>query len=197
MEYKKTLLGAASLLALTAAASAAPADATVSRQQDQRNVQSARVAEVPTDLTSDPLFELIARTGGALTVEAIEKAIPQMFVNATADQLRQTPEILNSLASLGVSASTLERAKEILMALVASAQVTDEMRASITSRLQADPRAVQLAQQRPRCDPRTGRLVNGRCEPLATGSTRDRDPNSTGQVPGGTPGVGRGGGYGN
>jgi hypothetical protein len=186
VEYKKTLLGAASILALTAAAST-PADATVSRQQDQQNVHSTRVAEVPADLTSDPLFELLARTNGSVTAEAVESAIPQMFANASADQLARVPEFLSSIATLGASTATLDRAKEALVAVLASADVTDEIRDSIKGRLEAGLRPVQVA-QRTKCDPRTGRLRNGRCEPLGTGSTRrggDRDPTTTGQVPGG------------
>jgi hypothetical protein len=189
VEYKKTLLGAASILALTAAASA-PADAAASRHEDQQNVRSTRVAQVPADLASDPLFDLLARTNGAVTAEAIEKAIPQMFSNATAEQLLNIPEFLSNIATLGASASTMERAKEALMAVVGSAELTDEYRDSILNRLEAGVRPVQLAQ---RCDPRTGRLRNGRCEPLSTGNTRNnnntnnnqRDPGTTGQVGGG------------
>jgi hypothetical protein len=183
---KKIFLGAASILALTAAAGT-PADATISRPQDQQNVHSTRVAEVPADLTSDPLFDLLARTNGSLTAEAIEKAIPQLFAHPTADQLRNMPEFLSSIASLGASATTMDRGKEALMGVVASAELTEEFRDSIRKRLEAGLRPLQLA-QRKRCDPRTGRLRNGRCEPLSTGSTRrgnDREPGTTGQVSGG------------
>jgi hypothetical protein len=191
VEYKKTLLGAASILALTAATST-PADATLSRQQDQQNVHTTRVAEVPADLTTDPLFDLLARTNGSVTAEAIEKAIPQMFGNATAEQLRNVPEFLSSIATLGASTATLDRAKEALAAVVGSAELTDEFKDVILSRLQAGLRPVQLA-QRQRCDPRTGRLRNGRCEPLSTGSTRDNNNNNQGREPGTTGQIG--GGY--
>jgi hypothetical protein len=66
--------------------------------------------------------------------------------------------------------------------------VSDDVRAAITERLEAGLRPVQIA-QRTKCDPRTGRLRNGRCEPLGTGNTRrsggDREPGTTGQVSGG------------
>jgi hypothetical protein len=160
----------------------------MSRQQDQQNIQSARVAEVSADLTSDPLFDLLARTNGSVTAEAIEQAIPQMFARATVDQLRNIPEFLNTVATLGASKSTMERAKRALMGVVGSAELTDELKDGILNRLEAGLRPVQLA-QRTRCDPRTGRMRNGRCEPLSTGTTNEnnqgRDPGSTGQIGGG------------
>jgi hypothetical protein len=163
----------------------------MSRQQDQQSIQSARVAEVSADLTSDPLFDLLARTNGSVTAEAIEQAIPQMFARATVDQLRNIPEFLNTVATLGASKSTMERAKTALMGVVAAADLTDEFKDGILNRLEAGLRPVQLA-QRTRCDPRTGRMRNGRCEPLSTGTTNDnnnnnqgRDPGSTGQIGGG------------
>jgi hypothetical protein len=197
VEYKKTLLGAASILALTAAASV-PADAAASIQQDQQqNARSARVAEVPANLASDPLFDLLARTNGSVTAEAVEGAIQQMFANPTPDQLRNFPEFLRSIATLGASAGTLDRAKDALSKIVASAEMSDATRDSILGDLQAGMRPVQFAQTtRRNCNPRTGVWRNGRCEPLSTGNTgQPRDPATTGQVPGGPPGAPPGGGY--
>jgi hypothetical protein len=183
---KRALLRAASILALTAAVSGS-AEASTSGQDDQQNIRSAPIAEIPADLAADPLFDLLVRTNGSMTPEAVGNAIPQMFTGASAEQLNKLPQFLTSIAHVGASARTMDRAKETLMAVVASADLSDEFKDAILDRLEADLRPVQLA-QRTRCDPRTGRIRNGRCEPLTTGNTRrgnDRDPGSTGQVSGG------------
>jgi hypothetical protein len=169
VEYKKALLGAASILALTAAVET-PADASVERQQDQQVVRSSR-AEVAADIASDPLFELLSRTNGSVTEEAIEGAIQQIFAAPSSEQLRKLPEFLNGIATLGASANTLERAKEALLAVVASADINDATRESLNSRLESGTRPVQLAQVRRR-------------DPQSTGTT-GRDPGTTGQVGGG------------
>lgn len=154
MEYKKALLGAASILALTAAVEN-PADASIARNASQESAKSVRTAEVAPDLYSDPLFDLLARTNGSTAADVVEKAIVDMFGNAGAEKVTAFPEFLASLATLGAGSDAMERARETLIGIVASVELGDEPRQSLIARLEGGAQPVVLAQDRRRRDPDT------------------------------------------
>lgn len=154
VEYKKALLGAASILALTAAVDNT-AEASIARNTPQESAKSVRTAEVAPDLYSDPLFDLLARTNGSTSADVVEKAITDMFGNASPEKVAAFPEFLTSLATIGAGSDAVARAKETLIGIVASAELGDETRQSLIDRLEAGAQPVVLAQDRRRRDPDT------------------------------------------
>lgn len=154
MEYKKALLGAASILALTAAVET-PAEASLGRTASQESSKSVRVGTVAPNLNSDPLFDLLARTGGTISAESLESAITEMFSNPSQDKVSGFPEFLNSIATIGASPDAMERAKETLVGIIAGADLDDQVRQDLIARIESSTRPVTLAQQQRRRDPDT------------------------------------------
>ena len=161
MEYRKALLKAASLLALTAATGAqSPANASISPDiiTDKAQLSSA--------VSGDPLFELMKRTNGSLTMRSVESALRGLFGDLSSAQMQMLPKSLASLAGLGATTATVEKARQVLVELVSGAtSISEDVRGSIVSDLQAEE-SYQVAQNR----------QNNR---------RRRDPDEVGQVPGG------------
>ena len=154
VEYKKALLGAASILALTAAVEN-PAEASISRGAPQESTKTVRMAEVASDLYSDPLFELLARTNGSVTGDVLENAISEMFSNPSVEKVSGFPEFLSGIATLGAAPDAMERAKETLIAIIAASDLNDEARDALIARMEASTRPVLLAQVNRRRDPDT------------------------------------------
>src|ERR1051325_8500146 len=103
MEYRKALLKAASLLALTAAAGAqSPANASIPSQDNSTMGRVPLASTVP----GDPLFELMKRTNGSLAMRSVENALRGLFGELSSVQVQMAPKMLSSLAGLGASPAT-------------------------------------------------------------------------------------------
>lgn len=166
MTSKKVILGAASVLALTAAT--ATANASIQRQEAQQPDPRQQQA---VDIKSDDLFDLVMRVQGSLEPDYVESALKDMFGELTQAQADGLPELLTNLARLGASAETIARAQEILIGLVSS-KLDGAIAQGVVEDLKRGPATVKLAQNR-----------------------RGRDPATTGQVGGGGGGAPGGGGY--
>lgn len=193
MEYRKSLIGAASILALSVGMNQ---DANASVQ----SVQSRADAKVPLtrDLTAaslfDPLLELIVRTQGFFTEEAVPAALASMYAQAGERDIEGMPELLTNIAHLGVPSDVVAAAKAVLIDIVSAAEAGEILKADIVAQLEIGDSLIQLAQStrsaRERCvrDPNTGRLRCTGRDPDEVGQTRERgrDPAEIGQVGGGS-----------
>ncbi len=170
MDYKKAVLGAASVLALTAGIQQS-ADASLPRTD--KPVVAITAARVLASINVDPLFDLIKRTKGSLTGESIENALTKMFGIPSREQIEGFPNLLAGIVNLGVTSETAERSKNLLVAIVDSASTIDEnLRVLVINQLEAGDAPIVLAESR-------------RClqDPRAAGCSRD--PDVVGQVGGG------------
>ena len=183
MDFKKVLLHAASILALTAgiqhsAEAAVPRDEAATRNQGE-----------PVDIfaksEADLLFDLMARTQGSLTSKSIEKALKDMFANPSREQVKQFPAVLAGIAALG-SPDALAKASDVLVTLVLNlASIDSELRESVRAKLGAEYAPIVLA-IRNKC------YVGGREVPC---NTPGAVPGPLGGAIGGGAGGGGGGGY--
>ena len=156
MDLRKALLGAASLLALTAA-SHESANAALSPVEN-----SARsTASNPITAQADPVFELLSRTNGSLTGPAVENALLAMFGDPSRAQVEMLPNLLASLSGFGASSEVITSAKQTLVDILSSARVDDRTRDAVLDQIEAVPSGFKLA-QRPK---------------------KKRDPDEVGQVP--------------
>ena len=142
MEFRKALLGAASLLALTAGGQK-PADASV----PPADLATPAHHNAAIALHGDPLFELMAKTNGSLRLEPVEGALREMFVNPSSAQVEALPHLLAGLSGLGASSDVVAGAKTVLMEIVASAVNVDDQVAetTLTKLHSAGPNTVKLA----------------------------------------------------
>jgi hypothetical protein len=158
--YKKVILGAASVFALTAAAGTANA----SFHSDQQRTAASSVSQ-PLNIREDAIFDVLNLSNGSLEADVIERVLSEMFQELTPDQAKGFPELLNNLAKLGAPAETLTRAQKTLIALLSAEQGMDGS-AEIIAELQDGPAVVQLAQnqnrnRRPRDPDRPGSIGQG------------------------------------
>jgi len=164
MNYKKTVLGAASVLALLAGTTA-PAGAAIDPGRDP--AASAQQA--------DPLFAFIASAQGGNDVES---AINELFGNASKEQIERFPEFLSGVYGLGLSADAVQRTREALIEIASSSSELDESTRQL----------VVAAVEEERC---TAELAaEGKCrarEPETTGSN-GREPDTTGSIGAGASG---------
>ena len=158
MEYKKGLLGAASLLALSVGFS--------------QPTQAALRAETPTKAASagaqtpvafgDPLLTLITRTSGSLSPELVEDVVIEMFSNPANQHPEELLRLFSGLDDLGVPSASIATIKRALADIVSSSDLDEAARQSALAVLETTPSAIRLAQTR-----------------------RPRDPSIIGQVGGG------------
>jgi len=150
MDFKKAMLGAASVLALTAGvqqtaqAAGTPDDFATKAQTD--GAASSAASEFALS-EADFLFNLVARTQGSLTTDAIGTALEEMFQDATYEQVAQFPGVLASLSTL-VSADALVAARDVLATLVLnSSSIDSELRESVRAKLDAEFAPIVLAKR--------------------------------------------------
>jgi|GEM_PF-4912145 hypothetical protein len=175
--YKKALVGAASVLALAAAGNSA-ANASVPRFDKQAETTAPAAGLLSSGSYSDPLFDLILRTKGDLSSEAAESTLIEMFSGASGDKVEHLPQLLTDVMALGVTPDTVARIKNALIDVVASnSSIEDGLRESVIAELGADAKLIQVAQTNER-------------------RKRPRDPDIVGQTGGGGGGAGPGGGPG-
>jgi hypothetical protein len=150
MDYRKALFSAASVLALTAAAGL-PAGASTGQTNSPQGEPAGLLSQA---VNEDPLFELVRRTNGDFSAEAIEGAIVQMFDNPSAEQVQAFPQFLTGIAGLGVTSDALALAKDLLIAIAGDND-------AVVAQLNSGPAAVHLAQYRPRDPQQTGQGGGG------------------------------------
>jgi len=172
--YKKALLGAASVLALTATGQN-PANASIPRFEPRAEAtQPAKGLLSSSSTYSDPLFDLILQTKGDLSSGAVESTLIEMFSGASRDKVENLPQLLTDVMALGVAPDAAARIKNVLIDLVSSnLSIEDSVRESVVAKLGVEASLIQIAQQ-----------TNERRK-------RPRDPDIIGQTPGG----GGGGNY--
>jgi hypothetical protein len=173
MEYRKALLGAASILALTAGVQSS-ADASIPPNSPAK---SAPAAETTSEVYSDPLIDLIIGTNGSISGASLEKAIAENFLDTSPERVKSFPNLLANISSLGLPLEAVARLKDVLSEIVSSTLSSDnEARESIIARLEAATNPIQLAQSRRRvCTDREIRTKK---------TANCRDPQETGQTPG-------------
>jgi len=178
MEYRKSLIGAASILALSIGMSQ-NADASVAPALGEVNVPLAR--DITSDYLADPLLELMVRTQGSFTEEAIRSALTSMYADATQAEMDRLPELLNNIATLGIAPNLFEVSKQTLIDIVSSAAMDDLAQEQLVAQLEHGTGLIQLAQSRTTQEEILRR--RGRRDPAQVGQTRD--PGSVGQIGGG------------
>ena len=187
MGYKKTLLGVASLVALTAGMQE-PANAS-----PQRADQAAQPRATVRTVESEAFLDLLMRSQGRLSSDAIESAIVEAFSNPTPDQIQNAPELLRDFVALGLTAEGIQRLRDVLGEIVSSAEnLDDALRTSVISELNSEVTPFVLAQARRRACTKAqlrNPKLRSQCDPKEVGQTRS--PREVGQT--GAPGVG--GGY--
>jgi hypothetical protein len=171
--FRKALLGAASLLALTASGQ-----------------KSAEAAISPSDMTggdasaagypayADPLFQLMKHTNGSFAPQAVDSALREMFVNPSPTQVRAIPTLLTSLAELGAPSDVIETSRNVLIDLITNAQnINVEVAETVLHELQqAKPGSFKLAasdnNRRRRRPPEIGQVPGGGAAPAASSDVR-------------------------
>jgi hypothetical protein len=167
MEYRKGLIGAASILALSVGMSQG-ASASVSLPSNETKVPVGR--DVTSASLTDPLLDLIVRTQGSFTEEAIQSALTSMYADPSHADVARIPELLNNITALGVARDVLEVSKQTLMDIVASAKADEALKMDVLAQLESGAGSIELAQTQEEILRRRGR----------------RDPGEVGQVgPGG------------
>jgi hypothetical protein len=172
MEYRKSLIGAASILAL----SVGSANASIA-QQPSGDVQVPQARDLTSASFSDPLLELIVRTQGAFTEDTVRSALASMYADPARTDIQQIPDLLNNLATLGLAPNVIEASKQTLIDIVSYAEADEMLKAGIVAQLENGIGMVQLADGQEEILRRRGRR-----DPVI-GQTRD--PNVIGQVGGG------------
>src|SRR5215470_8979005 len=174
MDYKKALLGAASVLALTAGIQTS-ADASIPPPDKPAATESA--GRIGSAVSADVLFDLTMRLKGDFSAQSVEHALIDMFAQASHEQIESFPEVLASVTTLGMTSEALQRAKGVLIGIAASASGLDSnVRDEIIAQLESEPRPMRLAERKRRDPDRTGSI----------GSNGARDPGTTGAI-GGAP----------
>jgi hypothetical protein len=173
MEFRKALLKAAGLLALTAAGTATNSGTTSAALAPEKDALTVTETSVSSPAFSDPLFDLMSRTNGSFTEASLANGLQHIFNNPTAEHLDAIPNLLANLAGLGVPADTLSSAREVLSDIVASAQnVDEEVRDAALATIKEGTGTFKLAQNRQKDRKR---------DPDEIGQVRD--PDEVGQVP--------------
>jgi hypothetical protein len=176
MEYRKSLIGAASILALSVGVSHT-ANASIA-QQASGGVKIPQARDLTSGSFSDPLLELIVRTQGAFTEDAVRSALASMYADPAQTDIRQIPDLLTNIAALGLAPNVIEASKHTLLDIVSYAEADELLKAEIVSQLENGAGMVQLADGQEEILRRRGRR-----NPAAVGQTRD--PSVVGQVGGG------------
>ena len=181
MEYRKSLIGAASILALSVGINQ-NAGASVAPPLGEEKVPLAR--DITSESLADPLLDFIVRTQGSLTEDAVRSALTSMYAEPTQAEIDRLPELLNNIATLGIAPNVFEVSKQTLMDIISSAAIDDLAKEHLVAQLEHGAGLIQLAQT-----PQEEILRRrGRRDPAQVGQT-PRDPAAVGQ------GGGGGGGY--
>ncbi len=179
MEYRKSLIGAAGILALSVGMNQS-AGASVAPPLGEVKVPLAR--DITSNYLADPLLELIVRTQGSFTEEAIRSALTSMYADATQADMNRLPELLNNISTLGIAPNVFQVSRQTLIDIVSSAAMDDLAQEQLVAQLEHGTGLIQLAQSRTTQEEILRR--RGRRDPAQVGQT-PRDPGAVGQVGGG------------
>jgi hypothetical protein len=146
-KLQKSLLGMASLLALTAGQKSAEAALAPS---DIGKTSSA-TALTGYSAYADPLFELMKRTNGSFKPQVIEAALRDMLADPSPAQVEAAPALLDGLAGLGAPSDLVGKSRDVIIELVSkAANINDELKETTESKLkEAGPGTYKLAQTAP------------------------------------------------
>lgn len=169
MDYRKKILGAASILALATGVQA-PAQASAQVGSIENSSPKSSVPRIAT-MGSEHVFDLLVRSKGDLSASSIEKNLLDMFAEAKSEQVVTFPAFMKEISKLGLTSDASAKAREILSEIVVTATIDEDQKSSITEEISNGLKPMQLAQR------------------------RTRDPDVVGQVGGGTGGGAAGGGY--
>jgi Chaperone of endosialidase len=133
-KYRKALLGAAGLLALTASgeksanAAIPPDDATTKVDKVSKAAGYSAYA--------DPLFELMKRTNGSFGKTVVESALREMLADPAPAQVEAMPMLLAGLERLGAPSDVVTRSRDVLIELVSNASnIGDDLKDSTETKL--------------------------------------------------------------
>src|SRR5918992_2837741 len=177
MEYRKSLIGAASILALSVGINH-NAGASVAPPLGEEKVPLAR--DMTSESLADPLLDFIVRTQGSLTEDAVRSALTSMYADPTQAEIDRLPELLNNIATLGIAPNVFEVSKQTLMDIISSAAIDDLAKEYLVAQLEDGAGLIQLAQTTQEEILRR----RGRRDPAQVGQT-PRDPAAVGQIGGG------------
>jgi hypothetical protein len=139
MDFKKALLKAASIFALTAGGQYA---AQASIPPDDGMSQKTTLAS---SAQEDPIFALLSRTDGTFSGESIEPALREVFHAPDTAQLEAIPALLQNLSRLGAPSDVVARARDVLIELVSSSSnISDDVAETVLSQLR-QPRSRSLS----------------------------------------------------
>jgi hypothetical protein len=171
VEYRKLLLGAASVLAVSsgpAAASLGPTD--LSPPSDQ-HVLAAGIA------SADPLLDLVIGAKGVFTVETVEDVVGTMYLHPSPRDARSMPGLLSDLVGLGVSSDVVDGARRALVARISESSLPLDVKLGTIERLGTAAPEVNLASKDldEWCDPESPRYdpEDPDCAPLTTEAIGD------------------------
>jgi len=176
MEYRKSLIGAASVLGLAVGMNQS---ADASALQPPGVVKAPIARDMTSGSLSDPLLELIVRTQGTFTEETVQAALTSMYADPAQIDIARIPDLLNNIAALGIAPNVFEASKQTLVDIVSSAEADELLKADVVAQLENGAGLIQLAQTTQEEILRR----RGRRDPSVIGQTRD--PGVTGQVGGG------------
>ena len=143
-KFRKALLGAASLIALTATGQKS-ADAAISPSDPNGTGDQHTASNFPA--YADPLFEFMTRTNGTFDRQAIESALREMFTDPSPAQINLLPTLLLNLHELGASPNIIALSRELMVELVSkSSKITHtEMETALDELELAQPGVFKLA----------------------------------------------------
>ena len=138
MEYRKSFSGVASILAV----SNQRADAWLSQPPGEMKVPLAR--DITSASLADPLLELIVRTQGSFTEQAVRSALTSMYADPAQTEIDRMPALLNNIASLGMAPKVFQVFKQTLVDIVSSAALDDVAKERVVAQLEHGASLIQL-----------------------------------------------------
>lgn len=138
MEYRKSFSGVASILAV----SNQRADASLSQPLGEMKVPLAR--DITSASLADPLLELIVRTQGSFTEQAVRSALTSMYADPAQTEIDRMPALLNNIASLGMAPKVFQVFKQTLVDIVSSAALDDVAKEQVVAQLEHGASLIQL-----------------------------------------------------
>src|SRR5689334_10257938 len=130
MEFKKALLRAASIFALTAGGQYSAHASIPPGSGLERNPTAASISH------QDPLFALLGKTNGSFSGESVEAALREIFPGLSVTEVGALPGLLDGLSRLGASSDVVARATDVLIELVSnSSAISDDVIATVLSEL--------------------------------------------------------------
>jgi len=97
--------------------------------------------------TQDPLIELMMRTDGSLSADALDRELRVMFAPVTPERLEQVPALLHGLRGLGLSRDLRDEVEATLIEILANAEpaLDDAQIEVLAAAFVAEPERANLA----------------------------------------------------